>query len=102
MEDHERRESEFTRLQRHRLSVDDFEPLRLIGKGAFGEVRICRDRTTGTLVAVKKLKKSEMVRRGQVREQRRAGGGCARTTGHAAATSCMRCKAASCALRKRA
>ncbi len=45
----------------------DFEPLRLIGKGAFGEVRICRDRNNpDTLVAVKKLKKSEMVRRGQV------------------------------------
>jgi serine/threonine kinase 38 len=45
----------------------DFEPLKLIGKGAFGEVRICRDRNNpDTLVAVKKLKKSEMVRRGQV------------------------------------
>jgi len=55
------------RLQRQRLSMADFEPLKLIGKGAFGEVRICRDRNNpDTLVAVKKLKKSEMVRRGQV------------------------------------
>lgn len=46
--------------------MDDFEPLKLIGKGAFGEVRICRDRSTGKLVAVKKLRKAEMVRRGQV------------------------------------
>ena len=30
------------------------------------QVRICRDRANGKLVAVKKLKKSEMVRRGQV------------------------------------
>ena len=52
--------------------MDDFEPLCLIGKGAFGEVRICRDRSTGKLVAVKKLKKAEMVRRGQV------GAGCGR------------------------
>ena len=66
VEDHERRERDYTRLQRQRFSVADFEPLRLIGKGAFGEVRICRDRTNGKLVAVKKLQKSEMVRRGQV------------------------------------
>ena len=66
VDDYERRERDYTRLQRHRLSVADFEPLRLIGKGAFGEVRICRDRSTDKLVAVKKLRKSEMVRRGQV------------------------------------
>lgn len=62
----EQRERDYTRLQRHRLTQNDFEPLRLIGKGAFGEVRICRDKHSGQLVAVKKLKKSEMVRRGQV------------------------------------
>lgn len=66
IQEHEMRESNYTRLQRQRLSMADFEPLKLIGKGAFGEVRICRDKTTGSLVAVKKLKKSEMVRRGQV------------------------------------
>ncbi|PRW59736.1 serine threonine- kinase tricorner-like [Chlorella sorokiniana] len=64
--EHERREREYSRLQRQRLCMDDFEPLKLIGKGAFGEVRICRDCSTGKLVAVKKLRKSEMVRRGQV------------------------------------
>lgn len=35
----ERRERDFSRLQRQRLSMDDYEPLKLIGKGAFGEVR---------------------------------------------------------------
>ncbi|KAI7753321.1 hypothetical protein M8C21_029453 [Ambrosia artemisiifolia] len=38
----------------------------MIGKGAFGEVRICREKTTGNVYAMKKLKKSEMLRRGQV------------------------------------
>jgi serine/threonine kinase 38 len=67
IEQYEERESHYTRLQRQRLSMADFEPLKLIGKGAFGEVRICRDRNSpDTLVAVKKLRKSEMVRRGQV------------------------------------
>lgn len=37
----EKRESDFTRLQRTRLTADDFEPLTIIGRGAFGEVGIC-------------------------------------------------------------
>ena len=64
--DLEKRERVFTRLQRQRLTIEDFEPLKLIGRGAFGEVRICRDKSTGKLVAVKRLRKAEMVRRGQV------------------------------------
>lgn len=36
------------------------------GKGAFGEVRICRCKLTGEIVAVKKMKKSEMVYKNQV------------------------------------
>jgi serine/threonine kinase 38 len=35
----EKRESDYTRLQRQRMSSDDFEPLTIIGRGAFGEVR---------------------------------------------------------------
>ena len=34
----ERRERDFTRLQRQRLSAADFELLTIIGRGAFGEV----------------------------------------------------------------
>ena len=34
----EARERDFTRLQRQRMSAADFEPLTLIGRGAFGEV----------------------------------------------------------------
>jgi hypothetical protein len=34
----ERRETEYTRLRRTKLTVDDFEPLTIIGRGAFGEV----------------------------------------------------------------
>lgn len=32
------RETEFLRLKRSKLGVDDFEPLKVIGRGAFGEV----------------------------------------------------------------
>lgn len=62
----EKRESDYTRLQRQRMSADDFEPLTIIGRGAFGEVRIVREKTTNKIMAMKKLKKAEMLRRGQV------------------------------------
>ncbi|WOL08092.1 serine/threonine-protein kinase tricorner isoform X1 [Canna indica] len=62
----EKKETEYMRLQRHRMGVDDFELLTMIGKGAFGEVRVCREKSTGNVYAMKKLKKSEMLRRGQV------------------------------------
>lgn len=62
----EKKETEYMRLQRHKMGSEDFEPLTMIGKGAFGEVRICRERKTGHVYAMKKLKKSEMLRRGQV------------------------------------
>ncbi|GER30343.1 kinase family protein [Striga asiatica] len=62
----ERKEREYMRLQRRKMGADDFEPLTMIGKGAFGEVRICREKSTGHVYAMKKLKKSEMLRRGQV------------------------------------
>jgi len=35
----ERRETEYMRLQRRKIGMDDFEQLTVIGKGAFGEVR---------------------------------------------------------------
>lgn len=34
----EKKEREYMRLQRHKMGADDFEPLTMIGKGAFGEV----------------------------------------------------------------
>ena len=34
------KESEYLRLKRARLTVDDFTPIKIIGKGAFGEVSI--------------------------------------------------------------
>lgn len=35
---HALKETEFLRLKRSRLGVDDFESLKVIGRGAFGEV----------------------------------------------------------------
>ena len=37
---HAVKETEFLRLRRSRLGVDDFDPIKVIGRGAFGEVSI--------------------------------------------------------------
>nr|PNR45294.1 hypothetical protein PHYPA_015065 [Physcomitrium patens] len=70
LKDLERKETEFMRLQRHKMGVEDFELLTIIGRGAFGEVRLCRAKATGEVYAMKKLKKSEMLSRGQVEHVR--------------------------------
>lgn len=41
---HAQKETEFLRLKRSRLGVEDFEALKVIGRGAFGEVSCaCRE-----------------------------------------------------------
>ena len=44
----------------------DYDPLKIIGRGAFGEVRVCRDKKTREVVAIKKMKKNEMIYKNQV------------------------------------
>lgn len=44
----------------------DFEPINIIGRGAFGEVRLCKWKKTNEVVTLKKMKKSEMVNKNQV------------------------------------
>ncbi|XP_073129449.1 uncharacterized protein [Henckelia pumila] len=70
LKDLERKETEFMRLRRNKICVEDFELLTIIGRGAFGEVRLCRERKSGNIYAMKKLKKSEMLLRGQVEHVR--------------------------------
>ncbi|KAK4798178.1 hypothetical protein SAY86_030504 [Trapa natans] len=70
IKDLERKETEFMRLKRLKICVNDFELLTIIGRGAFGEVRLCREKESGNIYAMKKLKKSEMVKRGQVEHVR--------------------------------
>lgn len=48
------------------MTVNDFEPLSIIGRGAFGEVRICKIKETREVVAMKKMKKVEMVKKNQI------------------------------------
>ena len=44
----------------------DYDPLKIIGRGAFGEVRVCRDKKSREVVAIKKMKKNEMIYKNQV------------------------------------
>ncbi|XP_059274861.1 uncharacterized protein LOC132029603 isoform X1 [Lycium ferocissimum] len=70
IKDLEQKETEYMRLKRHKICVDDFELLTIIGRGAYGEVRLCREKKSGNIYAMKKLKKSEMLIRGQVEHVR--------------------------------
>ncbi len=53
-------------LQEGKAGVDDFELLKVLGKGSFGKVFLVRLLLTGQVYAMKVLKKSEVVRRRQV------------------------------------
>lgn len=70
LKDLERTETEYMRLKRHKFCIDDFELLAIIGRGAFGEVRLCQEKKSGNIYAMKKLKKTEMLSRGQVEHVR--------------------------------
>ncbi|CAG0882956.1 unnamed protein product [Darwinula stevensoni] len=63
---HAQKETEFLRLKRSRLGVEDFEPLKVIGRGAFGEVRLVQKKDTGHVYAMKILRKSSMLEKEQV------------------------------------
>jgi len=54
------------RMNRTKMNITEFEPLSIIGKGAFGEVRICVHKDTNEVVAIKKLKKQEMCEKNQI------------------------------------
>lgn len=61
-----RRETNFLRLRRTRLGLSDFRPVKVIGKGSFGEVRVVQKVDTGKIYAMKTLRKSEMFKKDQL------------------------------------
>lgn len=54
------------RKTRKKMSIREFQPLTIIGRGAFGEVRICKQKSTGAIVAIKKMRKEEMLKKNQL------------------------------------
>jgi hypothetical protein len=59
-------EQENSRKLRQKISVKDFENIKLIGRGAFGEVRLVRKKDTGEYFAMKIMNKDFMIEKNQV------------------------------------
>ena len=62
-----KKEGSFLRLKRTKMGLNDFRTVKVIGKGAFGEVRVVQKADTGRIYAMKTLKKEEMLKKDQVR-----------------------------------
>ena len=59
-------ESEELRKSRQKQTIRDYESLKIIGRGAFGEVHVCKEKKTGKIVAVKKMKKEVLSQKNQI------------------------------------
>jgi len=60
-------EQAYTRKLREKLSRNDFKSIKLVGRGAFGEVRLVQHRETGAFYAMKIINKDFMIEKNQVR-----------------------------------
>ena len=56
-----RTESEFLRFLRTQEKPSNYRTVKIIGKGAFGEVKLVERKKDGNIFALKQLLKSEMV-----------------------------------------
>lgn len=54
-----------SRVKTKRLAVEDFEILKVIGRGAFGEVAVVKSKTSEKVYAMKILNKWEMLKRAE-------------------------------------
>ena len=50
-----------------KMSANNYESLSIIGRGAFGEVHVCREKKTGEIVAIKKIKKDVLIVKNQIK-----------------------------------
>jgi len=53
----EQEETNYARTRRKKLTVNDFETVAIIGRGAFGEVRVVRKKENKKVYAMKVMKK---------------------------------------------
>lgn len=60
------KEARFLRFIRTRESPENFSTLKVIGKGAFGEVKLVQRKTDGKIYALKSLIKTEMFKKDQL------------------------------------
>ena len=54
------------RKTREKQSIRDYKSLSIIGRGAFGEVNVCREKKTGKIYAIKKIKKKILILKNQI------------------------------------
>ena len=54
------------RKMREKISIRDYESIAIIGRGAFGEVHVCKEKKTGNIVAIKKIKKDVLILKNQI------------------------------------
>ena len=55
-----------TRKNREKQTIHEYESLSIIGRGAFGEVHVCREIKTGNIYAIKKIKKETLIKKNQI------------------------------------
>lgn len=55
------------RKLREKITIYDYESLSIIGRGAFGEVHVCRHKKTKEVVAIKKIKKEIISQKNQLK-----------------------------------
>ena len=55
-----------SRKLREKQTIRDYESLAIIGRGAFGEVHVCKEIKTGKIVAIKKIKKEILIQKNQI------------------------------------
>ncbi|CAG8458599.1 792_t:CDS:2 [Cetraspora pellucida] len=58
-------ESDYMRLLRKKITINAFQMIKTIGHGAFGVVKLVREKNTGILYAMKIMRKADMLKKGQ-------------------------------------
>ncbi len=59
-------EGQKMRKNREKQTIRDYESLSIIGRGAFGEVHVCREKATQKIYAIKKMKKEVLSQKNQI------------------------------------
>ena len=59
--------AKFASNKKKRITIGDYELIKVIGRGGFSKVLLCRKKDTGRLYAMKVIKKSKIIRENKVK-----------------------------------